>query len=399
MNDASGGRPILLAAGGTGGHIFPAEALAEELIARGYDVALVTDKRFSEYNASHQQGVLGQIPIYFVSAGTLGGGLLKKVKGVFSIARGIFQARKLVKQLKPMAVVGFGGYPSFPTVFAASQKGVPTVLHEQNSVLGKANRGLASRVRRIALTYENTQRVPKECASKSVAVGNPVRGAVRALNGVPYGALEEDAALNVLVLGGSQGATIMSEVVPVAIRQLPEALRGRLRVDQQCRTADVEKVKAIYQELGVSANVSTFFTDVAGKLAGAHLVISRAGASTVAEVSVAGRPAIFVPLPTATDNHQHFNAQALEDVGGAWLMPQNGFTPDALAARLESFLSLPGALVKASTMVKKVGTPDAAKHLADLVVDVASGLKGKKLVKESAANISAAPKDAEPKAS
>ena len=378
MNHATGERPILLAAGGTGGHIFPAEVLAEGLLARGHEVALVTDKRFSEYNASHQQGVLGQIPIYFVSAGTLGGGIISKLRGVCAIVVGIFQARALVKKLKPQAVVGFGGYPSFPTMLAASQKGVPTVIHEQNSVLGKANRGLASRVRRIALTYETTQRVPKECASKASAVGNPVRGAIRALHDVPYGALEEDSALNVLVLGGSQGATIMSEVVPEAVKQLPEALRPRLRIDQQCRAGDVDAVKAAYQELEISANVSTFFTDVAGKLANAHLVITRAGASTAAEVAVAGRPAIFVPLPSATDNHQHFNAQALEDVGGAWLMPQNGFTADALAARMESFLTLPGALVKASAMAKKAGKPDAAKALAEMVLDVAAGLKGRK---------------------
>jgi UDP-N-acetylglucosamine--N-acetylmuramyl-(pentapeptide) pyrophosphoryl-undecaprenol N-acetylglucosamine transferase len=395
MTNAMGDRPILLAAGGTGGHIFPAEALAEELIARGHEVALVTDKRFSEYNAAHQQGVLGQIPIYFVSAGTLGGGLLKKLKGVCSIFVGVFQARKLMKKLNPQAVVGFGGYPSFPTMFAASSKGVPTVLHEQNSVLGKANRGLASRVRRIALTYENTQRVPKECVSKTAVVGNPVRGAVKALHNVPYGALEEDSALNLLILGGSQGATILSQVVPAAIQQLPDALRGRLRIDQQCRTEDLERVKAMYQELGVSANVSSFFTDVAGKMASAHLVISRAGASTAAEVSVAGRPSILVPLPSSADNHQHFNAQALEDVGGAWLMPQSGFTADALAARLESFLSLPGALVKAAAMSKRVGKPEAADTLTDLVLEVAGGLKGKRIAREASADLV---NEAEPKA-
>ncbi len=378
-------RPIVLAAGGTGGHIFPAEALAEELIARGRKVVLITDKRFADYNNVSDKSALGKIPIYYVHAASPGGNIIKKVWGMACIAIGMMQSRQLLKKLNAEAVVGFGGYPSFPTMMAASYLRLPTTIHEQNSVLGKANRMLTHRMRRIALTYENTQRVAKEAHRKTAVVGNPVRASVCALRNIPYSELQEDAMLNLLVLGGSQGASIFGTVVPEAIKRLPETLRQRIRIDQQCRVEDLDRVRAMYQEMGVSANLSTFFADVASKIANAHLVISRSGASTMAELSVAGRPAILVPLPAATDNHQYYNAQAAEDVGGAWLMPQDGFTSEALAARLESFLTLPGALTKAAAMIQKIGAPNAAQKLADLVLDMAAGVreKNKKPAKEA----------------
>lgn len=367
--------PIVLAAGGTGGHIFPAEALAEELALLGEAVVLVTDKRFADYNTASYDGVIGSIPIHYIHAGSLGGGVIKKLRGGLDVLVGIMQARKLLQKLKPKAVVGFGGYPSFPTMMAASQLGLNTIIHEQNSVLGKTNRVLCQRVKRIATSYDPTQRLPEDCHGKTVLTGNPVRAAVRALNQVPYPELQEDGTLRVLVMGGSQGAHIFSDLVPEAVKRLPEALRSRLRIDQQCRPADMEPTREAYQELGMQVDLAPFFTDVPARLAAAHLVISRAGASTVAELCCAGRPAVLVPYPQATDNHQYYNAQAVEDVGGGWVMPQEGFTVSALSSRLESILNLSASLQKAAREMQTLGKTNAAKDLATLVMDLVEGVK------------------------
>lgn len=364
--------PVVLAAGGTGGHIFPAESLAEELVSRGETVVMITDKRFADYNSASYEGVIGTLPIHYIQAGSLGGSLVKKIKGGLGIIRGTLQARRLLKTLKPKAVVGFGGYPSFPTMLAATQLGLNTVIHEQNSVLGKANRSLCRRVKRIATTYPQMQRMPKDCESKAVLTGNPVRSAVRALHHIPYPVLEPDGTLRLLVVGGSQGASVFGGVVPEAIRLLPETLRSRVRIDQQARPADLDAVKDAYKKLGMQVDVAPFFTDIPARLAGAHLVISRAGASTVAELSCAGRPAVLVPYPQATDNHQYYNAQAIEDVGGGWLMPQEGFTAAALAARLESVLTLPSLLSKAAEKMLGLGHLNAAKDLADMVLKLSA---------------------------
>jgi len=364
--------PIVLAAGGTGGHIFPAESLAEELVLRGEMVVMITDKRFADYNSASYEGVIGTLPIHYIHAGSLGGSLVKKIKGGIGIIRGTLQARQLLKTLKPKAVVGFGGYPSFPTMLAATQLGLNTVIHEQNSVLGKANRSLCGRVKRIATTYPQTQRLPQSCEGKTVLTGNPVRAAIRALHHVPYPMLEADGTLRLLVVGGSQGAQVFSSVVPEAIRLLPESLRGRIRLDQQARAADQDGVKEAYKKLGMQVDVAPFFADIPARLAAAHLIISRAGASTVAELSCAGRPAVLVPYPQATDNHQYFNAQAIEDVGGGWLMPQEGFTAAALAARLEAALTLPSSLSKAAESMRSLGHLNAAKDLADMVLNLSA---------------------------
>lgn len=360
--------PIVLAAGGTGGHIFPAEALAEALIARGRQPILITDKRFADYNTKSYQGVIGDIPIYYIRASALGGGLLRKARNGLGILVGMWQARNLLKNMKPSAVVGFGGYPSFPTMMAASGLHFNTLIHEQNSVLGRANRVLAPRVRRIALSFADTLRLPEDCKGKTTLTGNPVRAAIRALGNIPYPAPSEDGTLHLLILGGSQGASVFARILPEALMQLPEPLRARIRVDHQCRAEDLQKTRAQYQALGISADLAPFFNDVPARLASAHLVICRAGASTVAELACAGRPAILVPYPSATDDHQRHNAHMLEDVGGAWVMGEEGFTSEALAARLESFLTLPGALTKAAQLVRKVGRAQAAEALCDLVL-------------------------------
>ena len=362
-------KTIILAAGGTGGHIFPAEALAEVLRARGYEPHLVTDKRFHHYNKNSAETVLGQIPIHTIHAGNFGGGILSKVKNLFGILRGILQAGYLIGKLDPIAVVGFGGYPSFPTMVGAILARRRTILHEQNSVLGKVNRVLAGRVSRIATTYAATQQVPEKAASRVVRSGNPVRGSVQTLAKFNYPELGEDGMMRLLVIGGSQGASVFSEVVPAAMALLPQRLRARIRLDQQCRSVEIESTREKYGSIGMQVDLQPFFTDMAARLAAAHLVISRAGASSVAELMVAGRPALLVPLPTATDNHQYFNAQAIEDHEAGWVVTQDAFTPEALAAKLENLLRLPRRLAELASHMHALGLPDAADKLADIVLE------------------------------
>lgn len=362
------GQPIVLAAGGTGGHIFPAEALAEVLLKKGERVVLVTDHRFANYKS----GVLASVETRTIRAGTVGGAWHKKIIGAAGILFGIAQARGVIKSLKPKAVVGFGGYPSFPTVFAAAGQGIPTIIHEQNSVLGRANRLLANRAGRIATSFPETQMMSEKDGGKVFLTGNPVRAAVRALRDVPYPVLMQDGKMHILVTGGSQGAAVFSDVVPEAIALLPASLRARVRIDQQCREQELAAARDRYNDLGVNADLATFFVDLPARLAASHLVIARSGASTVSELAVAGRPAILVPLPTAMDNHQYYNANAFEDVGGGWVMAQDGFTPAALAARLESFLTAPESLAKAAAGARRLGNPDAAATLAAMVLAVDS---------------------------
>lgn len=362
-------QPIILAAGGTGGHIFPAEALAEALMKRGERVVLVTDRRFAHFTS----GVLSKVETRTIHAGTAYGALHKKIIGAAELALGIFQARRQLSQLKPRAVVGFGGYPSFPTVFAAAGLGIPTVIHEQNSVLGRANRLLAPRVGLIATSFPDTRMLGEKDKAKVVLTGNPVRAAIRALRDVPCPAVSQDGKMHILVTGGSQGASVFSQVVPEAIAALPAPLRARVRIDEQCRAPEeLAATRAVYERLGVSADLSCFFADLPARLAGAHLVIARAGASTVAELATAGRPAILVPLPTSMDNHQYHNADAFEETGGGWVMAQDGFTPAALSARLEAFLTAPDALAKAAENARALGSPDAAEKLAELVLSGAA---------------------------
>lgn len=364
---------IVLAAGGTGGHIFPAEALCEELTACGCKVSLLTDNRFADYSAGSMKGILGQIPIYPIRAGTMGRNIVQRATGAVNLGLGIWQASKLLKKLKPKVVVGFGGYPSFPTMMAATNLHLPTIIHEQNALLGKANRVLAGRVQCIATSFPTTGLMRRENEHKVRVVGNPVRSAIRVLHEVPYPELTDDGLMRVLVMGGSQGANVFSHVVPKAVAILPESLRSRLRIDQQTRAEDMQATRAAYQEMGINADLATFFTDVPARLASAHLVISRSGASTIAELCCAGRPSILVPYPTAADDHQTANANAVEEAGGAWLMPQEGFTNEALAARLEAFLNLPASLSKAAAAAHAIGREKAASDLADLVLSAASG--------------------------
>ncbi|MDX2095677.1 MAG: undecaprenyldiphospho-muramoylpentapeptide beta-N-acetylglucosaminyltransferase [Alphaproteobacteria bacterium] len=368
MKTTGNSRIIVLAAGGTGGHIFPAVALAEVLRARGYTPHLVTDHRFHHYNKSSGDGVLGTIPIHTICAASLGGGVVRKLRNIFGIGLGVVQAWRILRRLQPLAVVGFGGYPSFPTLVASIARGERTILHEQNSVLGRVNRVLARRAEKIATSYPETRRMPESARPRVVLTGNPVRAAVCAIAQVEYPALTEDGLLRVLVIGGSQGASVFSDVVPEAMKRLPGDLRGRIRLDQQCRTGEIEAVRAAYAALGMQVDTAPFFVDMAVRLAAAHLVICRAGASTVSELMVAGKPAILVPLPIAADNHQYYNAQAIEDTGAGWVVTQQAFTPEALAAKIETLMRSPHRLTEAAARMRLLANVEAAQALAEVVV-------------------------------
>lgn len=354
---------VLLAAGGTGGHVFPAEALASVLIERGYRLGLVTDRRGHAYG-----GTLGSLETFRIAAGGIAGrGLLPKIRGVAELGLGVLQARTLLKRLQPAVVVGFGGYASVPTMVAATWLGIPTAIHEQNAVLGRANRLLAGRVNRIATSYGTVQHLDAAWRGKVTHTGMPVRAAIAALRDAAYPALDDNQPIRLLVLGGSQGARVLSEVVPAALAALPAAIRTRLQVAQQCRPEDLDNVRAAYAGSGIDATLESFFADVPERMSAAHLVIARSGASTVAELTALGRPAILVPYPHAIDDHQTANARAVDEAGGAWLMPQPAFTSEALAGRLESLFTQPGTLARAAGCARAAGRPDAAALLADLV--------------------------------
>jgi UDP-N-acetylglucosamine--N-acetylmuramyl-(pentapeptide) pyrophosphoryl-undecaprenol N-acetylglucosamine transferase len=356
-------RPIALAAGGTGGHMFPAEALAHELIARGYPVVLVTDRRGGAFG-----GRLAAVAVHRVhAAGVLGKTPVERLKAAVLLALGLIQAFWLLLRLKPAVIVGFGGYPSVPTVLAAHRIGLPTVLHEQNAVLGRANRLLAPRARRLAVAFAETGAVRDADRPKLVHTGNPVRAAVLALNARSYAAPRPDGTLRLLITGGSQGARVFAEVVPPALASLPMDMRARLEVDHQCRPEDIERTALSYSDAGVRYQVAAFFNDMPERLARAHLGICRAGASTIAELTVAGLPALLVPLPSAADDHQTANARFCEAAGAAWMIVQSEFTAATLARRLFELLRSPDRLAAASRAARAAAVPDAARRLAEIV--------------------------------
>jgi UDP-N-acetylglucosamine--N-acetylmuramyl-(pentapeptide) pyrophosphoryl-undecaprenol N-acetylglucosamine transferase len=359
--------PVILAAGGTGGHLFPAEALAGELMARGRNVILVTDARGDAHTAS-VDSPLARIERHVVRAGTVSGqSSFGRIKGLIELFAGFWQARALLGKLNPSVVVGFGGYPSLPTMMAATRRGTPSVLHEQNAVLGRVNRLLAPRVDGIAVAFADTAKLEPGDFAKVKVVGNPVRAAVRAVRGKPYPAPQVDGVFNILILGGSQGATVLSDIVPVALCQLPDALKPRLHVTQQCRSEDLDRVQEIYRDAGLQTDLATFFDDVPARLAETHLIISRAGASTVSEAAVAGRPALLVPYPHATDDHQTGNAKAFVEPGGGWMAPQPSFTKDFVANTISDLMMHPEKLTVAAANALTVGRADSAPRLADLV--------------------------------
>ncbi|MDK9696343.1 MAG: undecaprenyldiphospho-muramoylpentapeptide beta-N-acetylglucosaminyltransferase [Siculibacillus sp.] len=357
---------ILIAAGGTGGHLFPAEALAAELGRRGHAVELATDERADKYGRAFPARAVNIVR----SATFKGRDPLSLARTLLALARGTWQAFRLIGRMRPDVVVGFGGYPTFPPMIAAQLRGVPTVLHEQNAVMGRANRALARRVTRIALSFPGTRMMGAD-GSKAVHTGNPVRDMVISAARVPYAVPSLDGEFRLLVFGGSQGARFFSESVPPAIERLDPASRARLRIVQQARAEDADAVTAAYARMGVAAEVAAFFVDLPARIAASHLVVCRSGASSVGELAVIGRPSILVPLPGALDQDQAANAAVLEAAGGGWPIRQEELTPERLALELGKAMADPEQLAQAAEAAKTAGKADAVARLADLVEEVA----------------------------
>jgi UDP-N-acetylglucosamine--N-acetylmuramyl-(pentapeptide) pyrophosphoryl-undecaprenol N-acetylglucosamine transferase len=367
MADSRNGKAplVLLAAGGTGGHLFPAEALAVALDKRGAAIELATDPRAAQFKfparAVHlipSETVRSRNPV-----------ALARTVGALTI--GTLKAWALIGRIRPGVVVGFGGYPTVPPLMAASLRGVPTVLHEQNGVMGRANRLLAPRVTTIATSFRVLSNLDPRLQPKIVFTGNPVRPQVIDAAATPY-ATPASGPLRLVVFGGSQGAHVMAEIAPAAVERLAPDLRARLRIVQQARAEDIDGVRALYAKLGVAAECAPFFADLPRRVAEAHLVISRSGASTVAELSAIGRPAILVPLPHALDQDQFANAGVLAEAGGAIRLAQRDFTPERLAAEITQLAADPARLARMAQGSKSAGTIDAAERLADLVLKVAT---------------------------
>ncbi len=358
---------ILIAAGGTGGHLFPAEALAHALKARGHVVELATDERADRYGHDFPAR-----KVHLIAAATVNGRSPVALAGTaLTLGRGTLQALPIVRRLKPAAAIGFGGYPTVPPLVAAKLSGVPILLHEQNAVMGLGNRLLARFATAIATGFPNPGGLGTH-AGIAVHTGNPVRPPVVAAAGIPYDPPQAGGTLRLLVFGGSQGARVFADLVPPAVAALDPALRTRLSIVQQTRDEDMARTRAAYAEIGVAAELAPFFTDLPARMAHAHLVVARSGASTVAELAAIGRPSILVPLPHARDQDQAANAAVIAKAGGAWAFPQAELTPERLAAELTALLVDPGKLSTAAAAARTVGRPDAVERLADLVEAVAA---------------------------
>ena len=358
---------VLLAAGGTGGHLFPAEALASALKRRGIEVDLATDERATRYGHDFPAREIHVIP----SATIRGRDPISMAKTVVTLGLGAMKALRLMRRIRPVAVVGFGGYPTLPPMLAATLRRIPTVIHDANAVMGRANRMLSSRVGAIAMSFPGMT-LDGPLAVKASFTGNPVRPMVIAAAGEPYPDFGDDGAIKLLVFGGSQGARVMADIVPPAVERMPPDLRARLTIVQQARDEDETRVRDIYARLGVKAEVAPFFSDLPARIAASHLIVSRSGASTVAELAAIGRPAILVPLPHALDQDQLANANVLAKAGGAIVLKQDDFTPERLAGEIARLAADAGKLPAMAAGAKSAGVLDAADRLADLVLRVAN---------------------------
>jgi UDP-N-acetylglucosamine--N-acetylmuramyl-(pentapeptide) pyrophosphoryl-undecaprenol N-acetylglucosamine transferase len=363
----SGRCPVVVAAGGTGGHLFPAAALSHALAARGMEVHLVSDERAAKYGGDFPAHAIHRVAAATPSSGAF----FPRAAAIFTLIRGTVVSRRLVKRIRPRAVIGFGGYPTVPPLLAATQLRVPTLLHEGNAVIGRANRFLASRVDAIAQGFEVLGGLPGTLAAKTHLTGNPVRPKVIEAARMAFPECFS-GKLRILVTGGSQGAAIFSDIVPAAIELMPEAARQKLNIVQQARAEDEEGVRGTYRRLAVDAEVRPFFFDLPGRIAQAHLVIARAGASTVAELAVIGRPAILVPLPHALDQDQAANAKQFAATGAAVVVAQRAFSPQWLATTLVEAQGDMASLARRGAAAKRAGIADAAERLADLVQSLMS---------------------------
>ena len=359
----------VLAAGGTGGHLFPAQALAETLIARGWSIVLASDERV----AGLAQDFPAERRIGLSSATYKSGNPLSMARAGLAVLRGAAQARAVYREIGPNVVVGFGGYPSAPALVGAIFDRRPTVIHEQNAVMGRANRFLASHVTQVACAFPTLLKAPPKVAAAAIVVGNPVRPPIRALADLPYDPPTAEGPIRILITGGSQGARLLSELVPTAIAALPEGLRQRLVVQQQTRPESMEVARRIYRNAMVDAEIAPFFRDMAGRLAAAHLVIGRSGAGSVCEFAVAGKPAILVPLGVALDDDQGQNAKVLADAGGAEVAREGQLTVASLSGALEKLLTNPARLSRMAAASRSVAVADAAERLADVVEKTAHG--------------------------
>jgi UDP-N-acetylglucosamine--N-acetylmuramyl-(pentapeptide) pyrophosphoryl-undecaprenol N-acetylglucosamine transferase len=354
-------RLAILAAGGTGGHLFPAQALAEALIARGWRIVLATDERGAQFaDKFPAEERIGLSAATFRSGDPVG-----MLQAGVSVARGVMQARAALKRLAPAVVVGFGGYPALPTMLAAILGKVPTVLHEQNAVLGRVNRLIAPRVTEVACAFPTLMMASPQVKTRAVVIGNPIRPEIGPLYGKAYKRPTKE--IRILITGGSQAARLLSELPPAAMQLLPEALRAKIKVQQQTRVDSIDTARRAYAEAMVEAEIAPFFRDMAGRLSNAHLVIGRAGASTCCETAVAGRPAVLIPLKIAADDHQTYNAKLLSDAGAAVVIKEDDLTVEVLADALKGLLSRPGKLAEMAAAAHAVAVPDAAAKLADLV--------------------------------
>lgn len=360
---------IILAAGGTGGHMFPAQALAHDLISRGYRVVLATDQRGMSYGEKWDG-----VEAIQLSSGHLNKGFVGKVRSLFALAFGFLKARSVLKKSGARVAVGFGGYPSLPMMVAAQRSTIPTILHEQNAVLGKANAFLAPKADRIAVSLPNTVGLDEADMMRCVLTGNPVRQDVSSLYVKPYPSYEEGDVFRLFVMGGSQGASVFSKVLPEALRFLCDDSLKNLHVTQQCRNEEeLKTVRDIYNSLGIQCRLETFIDNVAQELEKAHLVVSRAGASTVAEVTTAGRPAIFIPYPHHKDQQQKVNADTVANAGGAWVMEEGSLTAETLHMKIEHLMKRPDILFRAAEAARGCARPDAARKLGNLVTAIAQG--------------------------
>jgi UDP-N-acetylglucosamine--N-acetylmuramyl-(pentapeptide) pyrophosphoryl-undecaprenol N-acetylglucosamine transferase len=355
-------KTVVLSAGGTGGHLFPAQALAEELVRRGANIVVMTDGRGANFTRAFPGAEIETVPAATFADKSFG----LKILAAIEIGIGVIAASLKLARIKPAAVVGFGGYPSLPVMLAASFTNLPTAILEQNTVLGRVNRLVANRVKVVAAAFPIARFAPRD-ASKVVMTGNPVRPQVLEAANTPYDTPTSEGPLHVLVFGGSQGARALSEVVPQAIALLSSDLRSRLSVVQQCRPEDLEKVRAVYANAKIKAELASFFTDLPARIAAAHLVIARSGAGTLAELAAIGRPAILIPLPAATDDHQTPNADVFADAKAGWRVPQDQLTPQFLAAMLEQAFALPEDLAKRAAAARTLARPDATQRLADVI--------------------------------
>jgi UDP-N-acetylglucosamine--N-acetylmuramyl-(pentapeptide) pyrophosphoryl-undecaprenol N-acetylglucosamine transferase len=360
-------RPILLAAGGTGGHLFPAAALAQELKRRGYEVELATDIRAEKYGVEFPARAIHRIP----SATLTSRNPIEVIRTFSRLGKGYFDALRLLREIKPIAVIGFGGYPTLPPLIAARSLGIRTAIHEQNAVMGRANRLLARLVDRVALSFSPTKRLHRGAEAKARVTGTPVRNAVLAHRDVAYAAPEQASRLLLLVFGGSQGAHFFAEVVPQALLLMPSPYRWRLTVVQQARDEDLAALRETYKEAGIAAHLASFFRDLPERIANAHLVIARAGASTVAELMTIGRPCLLVPLPHALDNDQLENATRLQEGGGGWCFKQSELTAERLAVELERLFTAPERLAEAAVKSKAMAPVEAVTKLAGLAEELA----------------------------